>query len=987
MRANNLLYELGYRFPCHARSIGDDLDVELRAATPTLAEARVDEFTARLEWRSNGLVARCGCDPFLRGDLCAHLWAALKTALERGALDAMNRAPFVRIVHEFDLDIDPGSWKSLVRNVLRRERPTDEPDARLIYILRDDEGRVVLQIAQQRKKMNGEWSVPTPKKIREFDIPEGPDRRILEALSGIRPQSYDAGAFELSQGHIETLIPALCKTGRFFSGTLYDLAGPLTWDDGAPWSLELGLLRAPGGWTLTGRFKRGEKSVDLLGAHFSAGIFISGNVALRASYPGGYEWLLAVNAPKPVFVPDADVESFRRRLLLLPNPPDLVWPPELAIPEIRVAPLPHLRINADVSADLQFLYDGVSIGVREPSRHVFTKDGRVVVRNPDAEAGSIETLLRAGFRERYHGQGRWHLPPRKLPRAVRALVAAGWRVEADKGVFRKPGALRISVRSGIDWFDVEGGVEFEGKVVPFPRLLEALRRGQEFVTLDDGTQGIVPEEWLKRNGFLLKAGETKDGVIRFRPSQAMMLDALLAAEPQASCDREFEEIRARLKGFEGVRPVESPEGFQGELRPYQKIGLGWMRFLQEFSLGGCLADDMGLGKTVQVIAMLLSRPGPALVVAPRSLIFNWKAELARFAPGLKTAERAGIADVVLMTYGELRRDAASLKNREFEYVILDESQAIKNSGSATAKAAKLLKGRHRLALSGTPIENHLGELWSLFEFLNPGMLGRFEDADMSVLSRVIRPFILRRTKREVASDLPDRTEQTLLCDMEPRQREYYNELREHYRTALLGRGGTKFQVLEGLLRLRQAACHPGLVDRGLRNESSVKLDVLLEQLKEVRAEGHKSLVFSQFTSFLSIVKDRLVEERVPFEYLDGRTRDRGEIVRRFQESKAPGVFLISLKAGGLGLNLTSAEYVFLLDPWWNPAVEAQAIDRAHRIGQTRRVFAYRIVARGTVEEKVLQLQATKRKLADAILGEEGSLLGDLTREDLELLLS
>lgn len=442
-----------------------------------------------------------------------------------------------------------------------------------------------------------------------------------------------------------------------------------------------------------------------------------------------------------------------------------------------------------------------------------------------------------------------------------------------------------------------------------------------------------------------------------------------------------------------------------------------MQFLRKFGFGGCLADDMGLGKTVQVLAHLAGkRKGPALVVVPRSLVFNWKNEAARFAPALKVLDHTGLArdrsgagfanhDLVITTYGTLRNDAEMFAKFRFDTCVLDESQAAKNSESETAKAVKLIQADHRLALSGTPVENHLGELWSLFEFLNPGMLGRAglfggtsvgrnPDAETrTMLAQALRPFILRRTKSQVATDLPAKTEQTIYCDLEGDQRKLYDELRDHYRQALLSRidkmglARSKIQVLEALLRLRQAACHPGLLDKNRTSETSAKLDVLLPQLQEIAEEGHKTLVFSQFTSLLSIVKAKLDAEKVPYEYLDGRTRDRQARVDRFQNDPECKLFLVSLKAGGVGLNLTAAEYVFLLDPWWNPAVEAQAIDRSHRIGQTKPVFAYRIIARNTVEEKVLALQQSKRELADSILDGDGRLITELKREDLELLLS
>jgi SNF2 family DNA or RNA helicase len=457
-----------------------------------------------------------------------------------------------------------------------------------------------------------------------------------------------------------------------------------------------------------------------------------------------------------------------------------------------------------------------------------------------------------------------------------------------------------------------------------------------------------------------------------------------------------------------------------------------MEFLRRYSFGGCLAEDMGVGKTAQVLAQLEARRvlraaangkggetdapcGPSLVVVPKSLVFNWKQEAARFTPQLRVLDHTGLArdvagfaayDVILTTYGTLRRDAAEFKDIEFDYIVLDEAQAIKNANTESAKAARLLRGRNRLALSGTPVENHLGELWSIFEFLNPGMLGAASVLKLAggagrnpgeetrrLLAHALRPFILRRTKEQVARELPSKSEQTIFCELEGPQRKLYNELRAHYRSTLLntvaaqGLAKSKIQVLEALLRLRQAACHPGLLDPKRRSDSSAKLDVLIGRLGEIVEEGHKALVFSQFTSLLGIVRDRLDEAGVVYEYLDGSTRDRQAHVERFQNDPACGLFLISLKAGGLGLNLTSAEYVFLLDPWWNPAVEAQAVDRAHRIGQTRQVFAYRLIARDTVEEKVLQLQNSKRELAAAIISEDNSLIRNLQREDLELLLS
>lgn len=533
-------------------------------------------------------------------------------------------------------------------------------------------------------------------------------------------------------------------------------------------------------------------------------------------------------------------------------------------------------------------------------------------------------------------------------------------------------------------------------------------------------------------------GRAEGDTLRFSRAQGGLLDALLASMPEARCDQLFEDARRELAAFSRIEPAAPPQSFCGTLRPYQQEGLGWLHFLDRFGFGGCLADDMGLGKTVQVLALLAERRGsadaPSLVVTPRSLIFNWAQEARRFAPHLRVLDQSGPArqrdtahlreyDLVLTTCGTLRSDAGMFKDFDFDYAILDEAQTIKNAGTQAAKAARLLRARRRLALSGTPIENRLGDLWSLFEFLNPGMLGsagvfrkltapaqapdeaHHKENDnngkgndenngngRTLIARALRPFILRRTKEQVARDLPEKVEQTVYCELEPPQRALYDELRDHYRQALIARveqvgmKRAKIQVLEALLRLRQAACHPGLLDKKRVSEPSAKLDALRQQLTEVLAEGHKALVFSQFTSLLSIVRRDLDARGVTYEYLDGKTRDRQQRVERFHADGSCNLFLISLKAGGLGLNLTGADYVFLLDPWWNPAVEAQAIDRAHRIGQQRPVFAYRLIAKGTVEEKVLELQASKRDLADAIINEDNSLIASMGREELELLL-
>jgi len=910
---------------------------------------------------------------------------------------------------------------------------------------------LVLRLESRDRKADGHWTEPVylTLKREQIDLLPLPDREIVASLAGTTEHyswGYQAPPAIASSRTVPpalaaTLLPLAVRTGRFYLGNNLGSDGsrPLAWDEGAPWQLRIEMRpRERSGWAVSGFLLRGSERMDVS----EPVLLLRGTLFTRERVSPlapdtSFEWLEYLRTNKCILAAKEDGDALLAALLNAHDAPEIDVPEVLRFEEVKLTPRPRLHISApDMQRDakklwgaLSFEYQGRTVPAEEAARGFFDSETRRFLRR-DLEAETAARNLLGDLGGRFqrgtydHPQPGWEITASKLPRVVRPLVVAGWHIEAEGKIFRRPGAFRMAVASGVDWFELHGGVDYGDTSAKLPALLEALRRGDQMVRLDDGTYGVLPEEWLKRFGALAGLGEAEDGHMRFRRSQAGLLDALLATQPEATCDETFARVRQELHAFRGVEAAAQPAGFVGHLRDYQREGLGWMEFLRRFSFGGCLADDMGVGKTAQVLALLETRrelraagqpQGPSLVVVPRSLVFNWREEAARFTPHLRVLDYTGLAraaeefpsyDVVLTTYGTLRRDAVQLKDVEFDYVVLDEAQAIKNAGTESAKAVRLLRGKHRLALSGTPVENHLGELWSLFEFLNPGMLGaasvfklagaaaRNPDEDTrALLAHGLRPFLLRRTKEQVARELPAKNEQTVYCEMGPAQRRLYNELRQHYRHALLSRieseglAKSKIQVLEALLRLRQVACHPGLLDQKRTSETSAKMEVLLEQLEEVIEAGHKALVFSQFTSLLAIVRTRLDAAGMAYEYLDGSTRDRQACVNRFQNDPDCPLFLISLKAGGLGLNLTAAEYVFLLDPWWNPAVEAQAVDRAHRIGQTRQVFAYRLIARDTVEEKVLELQKTKRDLAAAIIGEENSLIRDLGREDLELLLS
>jgi superfamily II DNA or RNA helicase len=965
----------------------------------------------------------------------------------------------------------PPDWRAHVARLAAAPLPSPPPIDELHYVLdlrtTPSSGAIVLELLERSRKANGEWGKFRNLKLDRAHItsrlPATIDRQILALLGGARQRAVAAPGWYAWRGYepvpalsevpeelAPLLLPLLCASGRArLWRDLKDGEGPpLAWDDGEPWTLwlEVRRLEDPAGYSVEGSLRRGgrgeggdermplEQPLLLLRAGF---VFTADRVA-RLDHGGAFGWIVVLREQRRLRVPAGDAEELIARLLTLPAAPPVDLPEELRCEELVEAPRPRLLLldPAGGSAQWQpaapsFRYSAGEVAGGAPGSRLYQPASRKLVRRDrEGEALALERLRELGFRAAAGGVddrhvGKLQIQRRQVGEAVRTLLAQGWLVEAEGRRLRAASRFHLAVSSGVDWFELRGEVDFDGEIVAVPEILAALRRGEDSIRLGDGSSGLLPEEWLRRVAPLAAFGQPSGDHLRFRAAQVGLLDALLAAAPAATCDAAFAQARQRLLRFAGIEAAEAPDGFRGELRGYQKAGLGWLHFLRDFGFGGCLADDMGLGKTVQVLALLESRRilrqgrrlGPSLAVVPRSLIFNWIAEAARFTPGLRVRNHTGAArdrrgealadcDLVLTTYGTLRRDVANLRQTEFDYIVLDEAQAIKNPHSESAKAARLLKGSHRLVLTGTPVENHLGDLWSLLEFLNPGITGAstvlrstsdaLRDPDEAArvqLSRALRPFILRRTKEQVATDLPRKSEQTVFCELPARQRRLYDDLRDHYRAALgarvreQGLGRVKILVLEALLRLRQAACHPGLLDPGRDQEASAKLEFLLPQLAEVLEGGHKALVFSQFTRFLAIVRQHLDREAIAYAYLDGRTRDRAERVDRFQTDPACKLFLISLKAGGLGLNLTAADYVYLLDPWWNPAVEAQAVDRAHRIGQSRQVFAYRIVAKDTVEEKILALQQSKRQLADAIVAADDSLLRRLTSADLELLLS
>lgn len=586
----------------------------------------------------------------------------------------------------------------------------------------------------------------------------------------------------------------------------------------------------------------------------------------------------------------------------------------------------------------------------------------------------------------------------------------------DKRYFVGNASIKIDINENIDWFDIKALILFGDFEIPFQELRKLILKGQNELQLPNGEVAVIPISWLNDYSELFYFSEHNSDAkpILKKHHLALVHELEKAEHSKVVMNKKLNQ----LKDFDRIDDHPMPIKFKGKLRPYQKAGYDWLQFLNQYKLGGCLADDMGLGKTVQTLALLQSQKEggveeASLLVMPTSLVYNWQKEAKKFTPKLRVFNYTGVNrvkdisqfkgyDLVITSYGIIRRDLDILKNYFFNYTILDESQAIKNPTSNISKAVKELNSRYRLILTGTPIENSTMDLWSQMSFINPGLLGhqsffrkQFQipiekqnsDEKTNKLYSLIKPFIMRRHKSQVAKDLPKKVENVHYSTMTTLQAELYEETKNMYRNEILshieshGMGKSQMMLLQGLTKLRLIANHPKMADPEYLGDSG-KLDDMVHMLANTLSEGHKILIFSQFVKHLSIVKELVEARGINYCYLDGATRDRQVQVERFQNDDDVKVFLISLKAGGLGLNLTQADYVFLLDPWWNPAVEAQAIDRAHRIGQKKKVFTYKFITKNTVEEKILELQSRKLKLAKDLITTDNSFVKSLSKEDI-----
>jgi SNF2 family DNA or RNA helicase len=682
-------------------------------------------------------------------------------------------------------------------------------------------------------------------------------------------------------------------------------------------------------------------------------------------------------------------------------------------------------------------YGEVEISIRT-KRQIYSADGKgrefLVQRDEQAELNFTALLIRqhAWFEEQLENDLVYFYLHKKrfLDEDWFLQVFEQWQNEGItilgfnelEGNRLSPNKVKITIKvlSGINWFNALVDARFGRKRAALKQIYRAVKNKSRYVQLDDGTQGILPAEWLAKFESYFNAGEIDaDDTLQIPKINYTAIEELFeTAMLDEKVVNEISVYQQRLADFTKVQPVTVPEELTGTLRPYQQQGLNWLNFLDAFNFGGCLADDMGLGKSIQIIAFILSQrrkvtQNTNLIVVPTSLIFNWEQEIRKFAPSIRVLTIYGndriknttgfdAHEVILTSYGTMLLDINFLKDYTFHYVFLDESQQIKNPESQRYKAARLLQSRNKIVITGTPIENNTFDLYGQLSFACPGLLGsknyfkaiysspidKFKSGKRAAeLQQKIAPFILRRTKEQVAAELPEKTEMILHCAMEAEQRKIYDAYETEFRDYISALNGdvlkkSAMNVLKGLTKLRQI-CDSPLLLKGdkLPGAASAKIAVLMEQMEE-KSPRHKILVFSQFIGMLDLIQKELVNRKIGHCRLTGQTRNRPQVISEFQTDSSKRVFLISLKAGGTGLNLTEADYVYLVDPWWNPAVENQAIDRCHRIGQDKPVIAIRLICPGTVEEKIQLLQEDKKTLADQLIQTDARRLGAFSKEGL-----
>ena len=911
-----------------------------------------------------------------------------------------------------------------------------------------EESSISLRFLVQERLKNGNLGVVKQAELSHASIPHFADEKDRTALLMLLGKTRLGGHYYspgggvmsavVSQEYASEILSAVSATGRFYLMKNYDRyyqsrnerfdLEPYRYCENT-WSLQLSLHRSGKEFQLSGCLTDGKEMrqpKDIIGR--IGQILLFKDFVAQSTIESSLAWLEVFKNGKEISLPEGEVNAFLEYYYGAGASAQLNLPNELQFEEVpSVFPkcrftISTVKESAFLQGDLEFNYAGNYISTSfQGEKLVDVKKREMIRRNVDEESKikdqfrSLNPQAPIGRMQDIDTDGIFH--EREFLPLVEKALSFGWEVVAHAKNVRLAKDFNISVTSGIDWFDVNAEFNFDGFTESLPQLIAAIKSGQRLVQLGDGTFGMLPESWLKKFGPIAEMGLATESGFRLNKVQALFLSASLEENDKFKADRKFNSLKTILDDFKDAKAADPGSAFKGRLRAYQKHGLSWLLTIAKHEIGGILADDMGLGKTIQVLALLShfkdgkGKRLPSLIVAPKSLVFNWIKESEKFTPTLKILNFTGSNrkenfndfedyDVILTTYQSLRIDIEELRKKTFNFFILDEAHFVKNPEAQASMACRLISAKRKISLSGTPVENSLSDLFSILSIVNPGLIsdtqaqkwaGTSDPDSLKLLARALRPFILRRSKEQVLKDLPTKSEQVIYCELSPSERRKYTELKAYYWSQLSGKfkekglARSKIEVLEALLRLRQAACHQGLLDTKSQIQTSAKFEVLFDQLDTIIKDGHKALVFSQFTTLLGLLRKRLDEKGLRYEYLDGKTSDRQARVQNFQTDPEIPLFLLSLKAGGVGLNLTAADYVFVLDPWWNPAAESQAIDRAHRIGQKNKVFAYKLIAKDTVEEKILELQKSKKELATAIFSQEASLLKNLKIEDLQAL--
>lgn len=685
------------------------------------------------------------------------------------------------------------------------------------------------------------------------------------------------------------------------------------------------------------------------------------------------------------------------------------------------APYPILVLKDRWGACADLLMDyGHSLRIAAHDPRPVIKDDKeklLFKRQEISEANWEKDLLETDFIKKNVGSSHYYCPVDQVPKSLTFLLEIGWKIEDWQGkqVVKETG-LSLELDERKETIAIKGRLNYDMYQADVSQVLGAFNRREHFIQLSPHAVGLLPLNDTQR--ALRELAEESELVGSERVIKKNRLGALEPLWQFASNSEPLQELKNKLQNFKGIQEAPPSPAFQGTLRRYQQEGVNWLSFLSDNGFHGILADEMGLGKTIQILAYIsrLAPGGTHLIVMPTSLLFNWRKEIGHFLPSkscvvhqgalrAKTTDDLQKSDIILTSYTTLRLDLPLFQTLSYDMMILDEAQMIKNANTQTAQAVCQLNARLKICLTGTPVENRMQELWSHFRFLMPDLFGSQEsfgadlqagESDRRYLDRIrrkIAPFLLRRCKHEVLTDLPERIDQVVWIEMSEEQRRHYDHLLAGFKSGLLkkveseGVGKCRMEILEALLRLRQICCHPLLVS-SLTEETapSAKFEALLEDLETICEEGRKVLVYSQFTSMLKLMVQAAREKNWSYGYLDGSTANREEVVTRFQEDPSQNVFFISLKAGGVGLNLTAADYVYLYDPWWNEAVEEQAINRAHRIGRKDVVISKRFVVAESVEEKMMTLKAAKRLMIEELMSGE-NLSSTFTVEDLQFLLA